>query len=218
LAPSLLSADFTRLAEEVAAAEAAGADLLHVDVMDGHFVPNITVGPLIVRAVRRSTSLPLHVHLMIERPEAYLDEFAAAGADLLTVHVEASAHLHRLVEAIRGLGKGVGVSLNPGTPVCMLEEILPYADSVLVMTVDPGFGGQELIPSMLAKIARVRALIDGLGLECDLEVDGGVNEETAADVVAAGANVLVAGAAIFAAPVGIASAMQGLRRAARAVK
>lgn len=216
IAPSILSADFAQLGAQVAAAEAAGADMLHIDVMDGHFVPNITVGSLVVRAVRRSTSLPLHVHLMIERPEDYIDEFAAAGANLLAVHVEASTHLHRLVESIRALGPAAGVSLNPATPICMLEEILPYVSSVLVMTVNPGFGGQDFIPSMLGKIDRLRASVRRRGLDCDIEVDGGINETTAGQVVAAGANVLVAGAAVFGAPEGIAEAMRRMRRAATA--
>jgi len=211
LAPSILSADFARLGAQVSEAEAGGADLIHVDVMDGHFVPNITIGPLVVEAVRRSTSLPVSVHLMIERPEAYVEEFARAGADLLTVHVEASQHLHRLVEMVRNLGKGVGVSLNPATPVCMLEEIIPYVDLILVMTVNPGFGGQAFIPSMLDKIARVRTMVNERGLSCDIEVDGGINSETIGRVVQAGANVLVAGAAVFTSPDGVASALRRLR-------
>ena len=214
LAPSILSADFARLGQQIAEAEAAGGDLVHVDVMDGHFVPNLTVGPMVVAALRRSTSLPLYVHLMIERPEAFIEEFAAAGADLLTVHVEATAHLYRLVEQVRSLGKGVGVSLNPATPVGALDEIISHVDLVLVMTVNPGFGGQAFIPSMLDKIARVRAMVDRRGLACDIEVDGGINRETIGRVVAAGANVLVAGAAVFEAPEGIANAIRSLRQLA----
>ena len=216
LAPSILSADFGRLAEQVAEAEAGGADLIHVDVMDGRFVPNITVGPAVVGAVRRATTLPLDVHLMVERPEAFVAAFVEAGADLVTVHVEASLHLHRLVEQIRSLGRRAGVSLNPATPVSCLEEILPYVDMVLVMTVNPGFGGQEFIPTMPAKIARVQAMVAGRGLRCDIEVDGGINAETIGRVAAAGANVLVAGAAVFESPVGVGQAIGCLRRLAEA--
>ncbi len=212
IAPSILSADFARLGAQVAEAEAAGADLIHVDVMDGRFVPNITIGPLVVEAVRRSTTLPLDVHLMIERPGDYLQAFAEAGADILTVHVEAARHLHRLVEAIHQLGLRAGVSLNPGTPVCALQEIAPYADLLLVMTVNPGFGGQAFIETMPAKIARVRELAARVRPGCDIEVDGGINGDTAARVVAAGANVLVAGAAVFAAEEGVAAAIASLRR------
>lgn len=211
LAPSILSADFARLGEQVAAAEAAGADLIHVDVMDGHFVPNITVGPMVVQAVRRSTRLPVDVHLMIERPEAFVERFAAAGADLLTVHVEATWHLHRLVEKVRSLGKGVGVSLNPATPLCSIDEIVAEVDTVLVMTVDPGFGGQALVESTLDKIARLRTMLDERALSCDIEVDGGINPDTIGRVVAAGANILVAGAAVFEAPEGLEKAVARLR-------
>ncbi len=214
LAPSILSADFARLGEQIAEAEAAGADLVHVDVMDGHFVPNITIGPMVVSAVRRSTSLPVHVHLMIEEPQAFVEDFAQAGADLITVHVEATPHLHRLVEMVRELGKEIGISLNPATPLCLVEEVLTLVDVVLVMTVDPGFAGQTFVPSTLDKISRLRGMLDRLRLECDIEVDGGINAETAALVVSAGANVLVAGAAIFEAPDGIASALARLRRSA----
>ncbi len=216
MAPSILSADFMRLGEQIAEAEAGGADIIHVDVMDGHFVPNITVGPLVVEAARRATALPLYVHLMIERPEAYVEEFIRAGADMVTVHIEASPHLHRVVEFVRALGKEVGVSLNPATPVCMLEEIIPYVDAILVMTVDPGFGGQAFIPTMLDKIARVRAMVDRWRVDCDIEVDGGINAETVRQVVARGANVLVAGAAVFASPEGIAGAIGHLRQLAEA--
>ncbi len=213
LAPSVLSADFARLGEQVAEAEAAGADLVHVDVMDGHFVPNISVGPMVVAAIRRSTSLPVHVHLMTERPQAFVADFAQAGADLITVHVETTPHLHRLVEEVRARGKGVGVSLNPLTPLCTLEQVLPWVDVALVMTVDPGFGGQSFIAAMLEKIAHLREMIDRQGIACDIEVDGGINTTTARQVVAAGANVLVAGAAIFEAPEGIARAIACLRQA-----
>jgi ribulose-phosphate 3-epimerase len=210
IAPSILSADFTRLGQEVAEAEAAGADYIHVDVMDGHFVPNITLGPLVVKAVRRATSLPLDVHLMVEAPERYLDDFCAAGASGLTVHVETCPHLHRTVQQIKELGCWAGVTLNPSTPATSLEEILPYVDLVLVMTVNPGFGGQSFIEGMLSKIRRVRAMLDGMGSEADVEVDGGIDPETAPRVIEAGANVLVAGSAIFAAG-GIANAIARLR-------
>lgn len=216
LAPSILSADFARLGEQVREAEAAGADLIHIDIMDGHFVPNMTVGPLVVEAVRRSTRLPLDVHLMIERPEQFVGAFAGAGADLITVHAEAAQHLHRLVESIHQRGKLAGVAINPATPACMLQEIAPFADLILVMTVNPGFGGQAFIETMLDKIARVRALVDRCRPECDIEVDGGINCETVGRVVAAGANVLVAGAAVFAAPEGIRTALGALRRLAEA--
>lgn len=211
IAPSILSADFTRLGEQVAEAEAAGADYIHVDVMDGHFVPNITVGPLVVEAVRRATRLPLDVHLMIEDPERYIARFAKAGADILTVHVEACPHLHRVVQQIKGLGVKAGVSLNPATPLGSLEEILEHVDLVLVMTVNPGFGGQEFIAGMLSKIRRLRRRLDERGLKCELEVDGGINAETAPEVVAAGASVLVAGEAIFGAQEGVAEAIRRIR-------
>ncbi len=197
IAPSILSADFARLGAQVAQAEAAGADYIHVDVMDGHFVPNLTVGPLVVQAVRRSTALPLDVHLMMEAPERYLESFCRAGAGILTVHVETCPHLHRTVQQIKELGCRAGVTLNPGTPVVSLAEIVPYVDLVLVMTVNPGFGGQEFIEGSLLKIRQVRAMLDARNLEAELEVDGGIGPDTAARVVEAGATVLVAGAAIF---------------------
>ena len=215
IAPSILSADFSRLGQEVAAAEAGGGDYIHVDVMDGHYVPNITVGPLVVRAVRRVTSLPLDVHLMIESPERYLADFADAGASGLTVHVETCPHLHRTLQQIKELGCWAGVTLNPSTPVGSLEEILPYVDLVLVMTVNPGFGGQSFIEGTLGKIRRVRAMLDQLGSHADLEVDGGIDPKTAPLVVEAGANVLVAGSAIFGAAEGIGSAIARIRAASR---
>lgn len=211
IAPSILSADFARLGQQVAEAEAAGADYIHVDVMDGHFVPNITVGPLVVKALRQVTRLPLDVHLMIEAPERYIEQFAKAGADILTVHQEACPHLHRVIGEIKGLGARAGVSLNPATPLNTLEEILPYVDLVLPMTVNPGFGGQELIEEMLPKIEGMRRMLDERGLKCELEVDGGINVETAPKVVAAGANVLVAGEAIFGAEEGVAEAIRRIR-------
>jgi ribulose-phosphate 3-epimerase len=216
IAPSILSADFTQLGQEVAAVQAAGGDYLHVDVMDGHFVPNITLGPLVVKAVRRVTSLPMDVHLMIDAPERYLADFCAAGADGLTVHVENCPHLHRTVHQIKELGCWAGVALNPATPVGALEEILPYIDLVLVMTVNPGFGGQSLIEGTLSKIRRVRAMLDELGSNAALEVDGGIDPGTTPLVVRAGANVLVAGSAIFETSEGIADAVARIRAASLA--
>ncbi len=198
IAPSILSADFSRLGEEIRAVEAAGADLIHVDVMDGHFVPNITIGPLIVEAARRSTKLPLDVHLMITNPELYIADFAKAGADCITVHVETVFHLNRLVQSIRE-HKGVkaSVSLNPATSLSTLDYILPEIDRVLIMSVNPGFGGQNFIPSCLDKIGELRNLISGLGLATEIEVDGGVKPGNAASIAEAGADILVAGSAIF---------------------
>ena len=210
IAPSILAADFSRLGQQVEEAEAAGADYIHVDVMDGHFVPNITVGPVVIKAVRRVTHLPVHVHLMIESPERYLADFRAAGADHLTVHVETCHHLHRTVHQIKELGCQAGVTLNPSTPVASLEEIVRYVNLVLVMTVNPGFGGQTFIESMVPKIRRVRAMLTEAGSQAELEVDGGIDPETAPLVVKAGANVLVMGSAIFAAG-GITSAMARIR-------
>jgi len=214
IAASILSADFARLGEQVREAEAGGADYIHLDVMDGHFVPNITAGPIVVEAVRRSTRLPLDVHLMIERPERYVPAFAEAGADIITVHQETCPHLHRTIQQIRDLGKHPGVTINPATPLASLEEVLPYVDQVLLMTVNPGFGGQRFIPTMPAKIKRLREMIICRGLTCDLEVDGGINAETVTTVVEAGANVLVAGVAIFATDVSVAEAIRGLRAVA----
>ena len=197
IAASILSADFARLAEELRAVEEAGADWIHVDVMDGRFVPNFTIGPPVVAALRRETKLPLDVHLMMVEPERYIDAFADAGADLLTVHAEASPHLHRTLQAIRARGKKAGVSLNPHTHESVLEYVLPYTDLVLVMSVNPGFGGQAYIPEAARKIAAIRAMLDVQGLDAHLEVDGGIKPGTAHDVVGAGADVLVAGHAIF---------------------
>lgn len=212
IAPSILSADFTRLGQQIAEAEAAGADYIHVDVMDGHFVPNLTIGPVVVEAVRRVTRLPLDVHLMIKAPERYLADFRAAGADHLTVHVETCPHLHRTVHQIKELGCRAGVTLNPATPASSLEEILPFVDLVLVMTVDPGFGGQAFIEGMVPKIRRVRQMLNEIGSQAELEVDGGIDPETAPRVVQAGAEVLIAGSAIFCAREGIAAAIARLRR------
>lgn len=211
IAPSILSADFARLGEQVAEAEAAGADYIHVDVMDGHFVPSITIGPLIVRALRPRTKLPLDVHLMIEEPDRYIAEFADAGADILTVHVETTPHLHRTVQSIKERGVKAGVSLNPSTPVSSVEEIVPFLDLLLVMSVNPGFGGQRFIPEVLPKIARLRRMLDERGSPAELEVDGGVNESTAALVVEAGARVLVAGSAVFNQRESVAQAIDRMR-------
>jgi len=197
LAPSILSADFSRLGEQVAEAAKAGADYIHVDVMDGRFVPNITIGAPVVAAIRRWTELPLDVHLMIEKPETQVEQFVNAGADIITVHIEACPHIHRVVQKIKESGVKAGVSLNPGTPVSTLNEILPSLDLVLVMTVNPGYGGQTFIESTLDKIAYLRAELDRKNLTAELEVDGGINTDTAPKVVKAGATVLVAGAAVF---------------------
>jgi ribulose-phosphate 3-epimerase len=202
IAPSILSADFGRLAEEVRAAEAAGADYIHVDVMDGRFVPNITIGPLIVRAVRAATTLPLDVHLMIVEPERYVEAFADAGADLISVHLEASPHLHRTVQQIRALGKRASVAVNPHSPLDGLDVVLPDLAMVLLMTVSPGFGGQRFIDAVVPKIRALRTEIERRGLSVDIEVDGGIGPDTAPLVVRAGANVLVAGSAIFGAAQG----------------
>jgi len=215
IAPSILSADFGRLAEEVAAAEMAGADYIHVDIMDGRFVPNITIGPLVVRAVRKATKLPLDVHLMIVEPERYVEEFARAGADLITVHAEASPHLHRTVEQIRSLGKRASVALNPHSSLDSLHVVLPEVSMVLLMTVNPGFGGQRFIDAVVPKIRELREEIVRRGLDVDIEVDGGIAADTAPIVVGAGANVLVAGSAVFASPAkNYAAAIAELRRGA----
>ncbi|CAN5687369.1 ribulose-phosphate 3-epimerase [soil metagenome] len=217
LAPSILSADFTRLGEQVREAEAGGADWIHVDVMDGHFVPNITIGPLIAQAVRRVTALPIDVHLMIERPERYLESFVSAGADSITVHVETSPHLHRTLHQIRELGARAGVALNPATPAESLTEVLPYLDLILVMSVNPGFGGQEYIPTSTGKIARVRELLVQRGLDqVELEVDGGIVPGNAAEVVSAGASVLVAGSAVYNSRASVVENLGALRATAEA--
>ena len=197
LAPSILSANFGRLGEQVVEATRAGADYIHIDVMDGHFVPNITVGPLVVAAIRPHTHLPLDVHLMIESPEKYIQQFAQAGANIITVHVEVCPHLHRVVESIQELGVKAGVSLNPSTPLTAVDEVLSALDLVLLMSVNPGFGGQQFIEGTVGKIARLRNRLDELGLAAELEVDGGINAEIAPRVAKAGARVLVAGAAVF---------------------
>ena len=215
IAPSILSADFARLADAVEMAKAGGADWIHVDVMDGHFVPNLTIGPGVVAALRRVTDLPLDVHLMIERPDQLIDAFVDAGADLLTVHQEAAVHLHRTIQRIRERGARPGVSINPATPAAALDEILPYVDLVLVMSVNPGFGGQRYIPTSTQKIAALRRSLDERGLwGVELEVDGGVAPDTIAEVAAAGASVVVAGNAVFNERASVADNIAQLRSAA----
>ncbi|MCA1957163.1 MAG: ribulose-phosphate 3-epimerase [Nitrospira sp.] len=216
IAPSILSADFARLADETTAVERAGADLLHVDVMDGHFVPNLTVGPPIVQALKKETKLPLDVHLMITNADTFVGEFAKAGADYLTVHVEACPHLHRTIQSIKEHGVKAGVTLNPATPVYSLEEILPDVDLVLIMSVNPGFGGQTFISSCLSKIRAVRRMLDRIGSRALLEVDGGVKTDNAAQVLEAGADVLVAGSAVFSSS-DYAATIAALRAAGRSV-
>ena len=197
IAPSILSADFARLGEEIQAAERGGAGLIHVDVMDGHFVPNITIGPMVVKAARRATDLPLDCHLMITDPDLYIDDFARAGASMISVHVEAVTHLHRTLTAIRDLGCRPGVVVNPATPLNSIEEALAFVDYVLVMSVNPGFGGQSFIASALDKISRLRGMIDSRGLNVHIEVDGGIGLENVSDVVRRGAEWIVAGSAVF---------------------
>ena len=213
LAPSILSADFARLGEQIDEVARAGADYIHVDVMDGHFVPNITIGAPVVASIRPVTSLPLDVHLMIEHPERYVSDFVQAGADIITVHVEASPHLHGTIQAIKEMGVKAGVSLNPPTPIGAVEEFLRHVDLVLVMSVNPGFGGQSFIPETLPRIASIRKILDDRGLSAELEVDGGINADNAPDIVEAGADVLVAGNSIFRAEEGISGAIQRLREA-----
>lgn len=200
IAPSILSADFSRLGEEIKAVEKAGADLIHVDVMDGHYVPNITIGPGVVASLRKTTKLPFDVHLMIEEPDRYIDAFAEAGSDIITVHAEAVIHLHRTVHYIKGRGIKAGVSLNPSTPLSCIEEILPDIDLLLIMTVNPGFGGQAFIPGTLPKIRKAREKVRSLGLGLSIEVDGGVTPENIGSLAEAGADIFVAGAAVFGSP------------------
>lgn len=212
IAPSILSADFSRLGEEIRAVEKAGADLIHIDVMDGMFVPNITIGPLVIESLRKETSLPFDVHLMIEAPERYISAFRSAGSDYITVHVEACRHLHRILNQIRESGAKAGVSLNPSTPPSSIEQVLPDLDMVLVMTVNPGFGGQKFISSMLDKIAAVRRMLDSTGRKILLEVDGGATLENAAQIKNAGADILVGGASVFKSP-DYGAAIKGLKTA-----
>ncbi len=197
LVPSILSADFTRLGEQVRAAEAADVQRIQIDVMDGHFVPNITMGPLVVEAVRRCTALPLEAHLMITNPQDYIETFAKSGADVIIVHHEVCPHLHRVVQQIKATGKQAAVALNPSTPIILLEDMLSLLDMVLIMTVNPGFGGQDFIPETLPKIVRLRQMIEERNLHCDIEVDGGIHAGTASQAVRAGANLLVAGSAVY---------------------
>lgn len=216
IAPSILSADFTRLGEAVQAVEAAGVDRVQIDIMDGRYVPNITFGTMAVSSLRPLTRLTLEVHLMVSPPEDFIEDFARAGADTIIVHQESTPHLHRVIQHIHALGKKAGVALNPSTPAAMLSEVLPSLQLVLVMTVNPGFGGQEFIPETLSKIRQVRKSIAQLGLDCEVEVDGGINTETAAMVAEAGANVLVAGSAVFDSKTGVAAAIQRLLASASA--
>lgn len=197
IAPSILSADFARLAEEIRAVEAGGAGVLHVDVMDGHFVPNITIGLPVVKSLRKVTELPLDSHLMIEEPGRYAVQFVEAGADMVSIHVEADDHLQRTLTSIREAGAKAGVAINPATPLVMLEEALPYADFVLLMSVNPGFGGQKFVPTSMDKLRRLRRMIDDRGLKTRIEIDGGIDAENVAEVVEAGAEILVAGSAIY---------------------
>ena len=214
IAPSILSADFAQLGEEVRAIDAAGADWIHVDVMDGHFVPNLTIGPGVVKALRPHSAKPFDVHLMISLVDPMLDAFAEAGADVITVHPEAGPHLHRTIQRIKALGKKVGVSLNPATPAKMLDYVLEEIDLVLVMSVNPGFGGQTFIPAALDKIARLRGILDERNPTCRLEVDGGINAGNIKQVVAAGADTIVAGSAIYTRDATVEEAMRALRGAA----
>jgi ribulose-phosphate 3-epimerase len=215
LAPSILAADFARLGEQVAEAEQAGADRIHVDVMDGHFVPNLSMGAPIVQSLRRVTRLPLEIHLMVADPDFFLNEFVEAGADSFLVHWEGNANLHRTVQRIKALGKPAGVAINPATPAAVLEEILQDVEQVLIMTVNPGFGHQHFLSTTLPKIRRVRQMIKQVKSGCDVEVDGGIEAKTAPLAVAAGANVLVAGTAIFGESEGVATAMERVRAAIR---
>ena len=213
LAPSILSADFARLGEQVAEATKAGADYIHIDVMDGHFVPNITIGAPVVASLRSWTNLPLDVHLMIEHPEQYISDFANSGANIITVHVEVCPHIHRTIQSIKEFGVGAGVALNPATPLGSIEEIISHADLILVMSVNPGFGGQAFIPETLEKVARLRTMLDDKDLNAELEVDGGITIDNAPGLVKAGASVLAIGNSVFKTKVGISQALQNIREA-----
>ncbi|HEY0756668.1 MAG TPA: ribulose-phosphate 3-epimerase [Ktedonobacteraceae bacterium] len=213
LVPSILSADFTRLGDQVREAEAAGAERIQIDVMDGHFVPNITMGPAIVEAVRSITSLPLEAHLMITKPQEYIEIFAKAGADVIIVHQEVCPHLHRVIQQIKDTGKKAGVALNPSTPVFLLENVFSLLDHILLMTVNPGFGGQNFIPETLPKIRLARQMISANSFQCDIEVDGGIHEQTVPLVVQAGANLLVAGSAVYNKQESVQQALNRLRQA-----
>ncbi len=210
LVPSILSADFLRLGDQVRAAEAAGARRVQIDIMDGHFVPNLTMGPAIVEAVRSCTNMTIEAHLMIDNPQDYIDTFAKAGADVIIVHYEVSAHIHRLLKAIKDAGKGTGVAITPSTPVFMLQDILPFCDLVLVMTINPGFGGQDFIPETLPKISEARRMLNERGLTSHVEVDGGIHQSTIPQVVKAGANLLVDGSAVYNNKETVAQTMQKL--------
>ncbi len=213
IAPSILSCDFSRLADEIQAVESGGADWIHVDVMDGHFVPNITIGPVITAGARKATDLPLDVHLMIEQPDRYLEAFVSAGADWLTVHAEACKHLHRTVERIRELGARPGVAINPATPLASVTDVVPYIDLLLVMSVNPGFGGQSYITTSTAKVQHARALLDEMGSAAQLEVDGGVDPGNVGDIQAAGATVVVAGSAVYGHAEGAGTGVRSIRDA-----
>jgi len=215
LAPSILSADFARLGEQVAEVTKAGADYIHIDVMDGHFVPNISIGATVVASLRGCTHLPLDVHLMIEHPECYISQFASSGANIITVHVEACPHLHRTVHSIKELGVKAGVALNPATPLSSIEEIIPHVDLILIMSVNPGFGGQVFIPESLEKISRLRKLLDDKNLATEIEVDGGITSDNAPGIAEAGANILAVGNSVFKAKEGISQALQKVREAAK---
>jgi ribulose-phosphate 3-epimerase len=211
IAPSILAADFSRLGAQIKEAEQAGADWIHIDVMDGHFVPNLTMGPSIVKACQDTTSLPLDVHLMVEEPENLLPDFAQAGADVLTVHIETCPHIHRTLQSIRELGCMAGITLNPGTPAGSIEEVLPFVDLVLIMTVNPGYSGQTFIPEMVPKITWVRNVLDEVNPEAKIEVDGGLNAQTTPEAVEAGTEIFVAGSAVFGHPEGIQAGIASIR-------